>query len=164
MIVIYVNKADGTVQESHAPDDIENWEVVEVSNSSSYMGRVLDKASGVFVKDLVHTKGNALEGVNQSFNTELGLLVDAYPQLERDTWTAQEQMAREYLADNTLVLPPLEALALARGVTVDVLANLIVAKADGFKLASLTLVGKRQALEDAINQAATVSEVEALAW
>jgi len=94
----------------------------------------------------------------------MGELVTGYPEREIASWPQQEKEARAYLADPAASTPLLDALAAARGVTKDALAAKIVTKADQFAAAAGALIGKRQALEDAINAAQTVAGVEAVVW
>ena len=107
---------------------------------------------------------NKLFQINQHFEQAMAELVAQYPQMERESWPQQEKEARAYLADPTAATPLLDALATARGVAKDVVAQKIVAKADAFAAAAGALIGKRQALEDAISAATTIEELEAISW
>ena len=58
--------------------------------------------------------------------------------------------------------PLLSALSQARGVPLDELVRRVLVKADAFAVASGSIIGQRQALEDRLNACATLEEVEAL--
>jgi len=102
--------------------------------------------------------------INGAFDAAMNTLIGSYPEREISSWPQQEKEARAYLADPAAVTPLLDALSTARGVTKDALAQKIVAKADAFAAAAGALIGKRQALEDKINAATTIEELEAIKW
>lgn len=120
--------------------------------------------STISTNKLKEAKESRYAEVLTAFNEALGQLTSTYPQLERETWSIQEEEARAYVADSTAATPALDALATARGVTKDILATKIVAKADQYRISSLQLIGKKQALEEAINNATTLKELDAIVW
>ena len=71
-------------------------------------------------------------------------MLAGYEQYERDTFNVQEAEAIAYKADNEANVPMITAIAAARGVGVDVLADKILAKSDLFKTAVGTIMGAKQ--------------------
>lgn len=87
-----------------------------------------------------------------------------YPPFEQLTWHEQEVEARSFLADPASETPVLSVIAAERDITLDDLAERVIAKADAFRAISALLAGRRQALEDQIEMAQTVEAVQAIAW
>jgi len=116
-----------------------------------------------------------LTQINAEFDAAMNQLVAGYPEREISSWSQQEKEATAYQAyldsvaagSTTAVAPNtplLDALATARGFTVDALTATILKKSSAFASASGALIGKRQALEDAVNAATTLTELEAITW
>jgi len=168
---VYVEKATGKIFAASEQDifTFPDAQTVQVDQPPMPIDEYrYDSAAGQFVPDDVavlsrRKEKQALE-VNTSFELAMGELVTGYPEREIASWPQQEKEARAYLADPAASTPLLDALAAARGVTKDALAAKIVTKADQFAAAAGALIGKRQALEDAINAAQTVAGVEAVVW
>ena len=85
-----------------------------------------------------------------------------YPKFEVDTWQNQLRDANAYIADNNAVVPTLEALATQRNITMLEAANKVKAKAAVFEAFSGKQAGERQRLEDLIDTATTVEELNAI--
>jgi len=90
------------------------------------------------------------------------ILTGTYPDREIRTFDKQESEARAYAADATASTPLLSALAQARGVPLDELARRVLVKADAFAVASGSIIGQRQALEDRLDACTTVEEVQGI--
>ncbi len=133
------------------------WVPVDAAEASAI-------ASEVTALELPAIKEAKIEEIRIGFERAVGVLIASYPQVERESWAQQEKEARAYIADSTAVTPLIDAISAARGVTKDALAQKIVVKADTFASAVGALIGKRQALEDAINAATTIAELEAVKW
>jgi len=110
------------------------------------------------------TKLRQLKLINNTCDTALAAITAGYPAGELASWDKQEAEARAYLADTNATVPFIATMATARGVDVADLANRIVTKADAFAGYSAGVIGTRQALEDALEAATTVAEVEAVVW
>jgi hypothetical protein len=83
--------------------------------------------------------------VNGSYNVQMGDLFNSeYSEYERSTFPQQRAEATAYLADNTASVPLLNAIATARGITVETLANKIIEKAEAHDIALGTILGKRK--------------------
>lgn len=115
------------------------------------------------VPTLQEAKAAKLAEINTAADRTIAALTDTYPDREIATFDKQEAEARAYTADPAAPTPLLSALSQARGVPLDELARRVLVKAAAFAVASGSIIGQRQALEDRLNTCATVEEVEALA-
>lgn len=102
--------------------------------------------------------------IRAGYEEDLSSILNEYTDAETKTWDKQEEEARAYTADNTASVPMLEAIALAKGVTVGDVAARVIANADAWIQISGTATGKRQALEEAVDAATTIADVEAVTW
>ena len=99
------------------------------------------------------------------FQEALKQLTAVYPEREVMTFERQEQEARAYLAGDDSNISHIEAIANARGITIEELADKIVRKADAFAIASGSLIGQRQQYEDqleALGENATAADINAI--
>lgn len=92
------------------------------------------------------------------YNKKLKLLYGNYG-VEADTWNLQLTEANAYIADNNSVVPFITNLANIRGIDLLELANLIVAKALEFSIASSTLIGQKQLFLDRAKACSTNEEL-----
>ena len=113
---------------------------------------------------LERAKERALQRINDGYTAELGAILRDYPDAETKTWDKQESEARAYQADNSAPTPLIDAIAAARDMDKAELVQRVIAKADAWIALSGAATGKRQALEDAIAEAETLEEVEAISW
>ena len=111
-----------------------------------------------------YVKNKKLDEINHAFEAEMRLITSQYPETERLSWDKQEQEARAFLADNTVVTPLLDAITTTRNIDKTTLAQRIIDKADAYALAVGSAIGKRQYLEDLINLATTIEELEQIKW
>ena len=112
-------------------------------------------------------KAVQLEAINVACEKSIAAIKANYPASEVLSWPKQEDEARSYVADPGAVTPLLDALAEARGIDKAELARRVILKADAFAQYSGATIGKRQALEDALNALpadATVEQIAAIAW
>ena len=115
------------------------------------------------VPTLEEVKAAKLSEINAAADRAIGTLTVTYPDREISTFDKQESEARAYAADATASTPLLSALAQARGIPLDELVRRVLAKADAFAVASGSIIGQRQALEDRLNVCTTVEEVQSIA-
>ena len=115
------------------------------------------------VPTLKKAKAAKLTAINAAADKAIAALTATYPDREIATFDKQEAEARAYTANPTTPTPLLSALSKARGVPLDELARRVLVKADAFAVASGSIIGQRQALEDRLDACTTVEEVEALA-
>ena len=115
------------------------------------------------VPTLQEAKAAKLAEINTAADKSIAALTATYPDREIATFDKQEAEARAHAVDPTASTPLLSALSQARGVPLDELARRVLVKADAFAVASGSIIGQRQALEDRLDACTTVEEVEALA-
>jgi hypothetical protein len=102
--------------------------------------------------------------INGAFEQTMQMITAGYPQDEIASWGKQEQEARAFVANAESATPLIGALAETRRVDKPDLVARIIYKADAFAQISGQLIGKRQALEDAIDAAETAQVLEAISW
>jgi len=108
-----------------------------------------------------------LAEINDEFEKAMSPIITGIPAIERESWKKQETEARAYLISNDAITPLIDALAISRGIDKAELVSRIIAKADLFATLSGQLIGKRQALEDAVNalpESATAEDIAAIVW
>ena len=115
-----------------------------------------------YVPTLEEMKAAKLSEINAAADRAIATLTAAYPDREISTFDKQESEARAYAANPTASTPLLSALAQARGVPLDELVRRVLAKADAFAVASGSIIGQRQALEDRLDACTTLEEVQGI--
>jgi hypothetical protein len=109
------------------------------------------------------TKALKQKEIVDGANALMESLAAEYGPMERATWDQQYDEAVEYLVDTTVPAPPLlYAIATARGMGVETLAQRIVANRSAWVDLSGAIVGQRLAYQDALDAATTVEEVQAI--
>lgn len=114
------------------------------------------------VPTLEEVKAAKLSEINAAADRAIGTLTVTYPDREISTFDKQESEARAYAADATASTPLLSALAQARGISLLDLVERVLAKADILAMASGSIIGQRQALEDRLDTCTTVEDVQAI--
>ena len=114
------------------------------------------------VPTLEEVKTAKLSEINAAADRAIATLTATYPDREISTFDKQESEARAYAADPTASTPLLSALAQARGLELAELVRRVLIKADAFAVASGSIIGQRQALEDQLDACETLEEVDAL--
>ena len=114
------------------------------------------------VPTLEEAKADKLEEINAAADSAIAMLTATYPNREIATFDKQEAEARAYAADPTASTPLLSALSQARGIELPELVRRVIAKADAFAVASGSIIGQRQALEDRLDACTTMEEVRAI--
>ena len=128
--------------------------------------------------DLDAARAGQLAAIRAACDASIDVLAAGYPEREVDSWDQQLREANLVAAAASLAndpaegaedaIPLLRAMAIARpslspdGTTADrvtELARRIRANATAWSEVAGTIIGQRQALEDAINEAATVDAV-----
>ena len=116
----------------------------------------------VHTPTLEEVKTAKLSEINAAADRAIATLTATYPDREISTFDKQESEARAYAADPTASTPLLSALAKARGLELAELVRRVLIKADAFAVASGSIIGQRQALEDQLDACETLEEVDAL--
>ena len=114
------------------------------------------------VPTLDEAKAAKLSEINAAADRTLATFTATYPDREISTFYKQESEARDWTADNTTPTPLLSALAQARGIPFFDLVGRVLAKADAFAVASGSIIGQRQALEDRLDACTTLEEVQGI--
>ena len=105
-----------------------------------------------------------LQQVNDACDAAVFALTATYPQAEIQSWPQQVKEADAYMADALAAVPLLAMIADQRGLSVAELVHRVHAKVSAYAQASGYLIGKRQALEDAIDGAVSMADLEAVEW
>ncbi len=111
---------------------------------------------------LADAKSTKLSEINTVTDATIAVLTETYPDREIATFDKQESEARAYVADPMSSTPFLSALAVARGIPLSDLVRRVITKADAFAVASGSIIGQRQALEDRLDACTTVEEVQGI--
>lgn len=112
-------------------------------------------------------KAQQLALINVDCEKVIAALQSSYPASEVLSWPKQETEARAWVADNSLATPLLDSLAKHRGIEKSDLVRRVLSKSDAFAEFSGAAIGKRQALEDALDALpadATPEEIVAITW
>lgn len=112
---------------------------------------------------LEELKAQKTAEINGAFEAAMATIKSGYPESEILSWDQQMNEASAYVADPGSDTPMLDAMAAARSLSKAELVARITAKAALFAQFSGSLVGTRQALEDAI-AAATLETIGGIAW
>lgn len=92
----------------------------------------------------------AAKKIRQQYAQLMEDIVKPYTKTEQLTWDMQVKEADAFLSDNQVSTPLLSALADNRGVTLQILVNLVKENDNAFRLAIGTLLGQQQAELDAL--------------
>ena len=102
--------------------------------------------------------------VDQAFEDAAAALTGGYPASERMTWPTQQAEVLAWEAKPSAPTPYLDGIAAARGIPVAEMRSKTLEAVKSFLAASQALVGRRQALRDAIATATTQSAIQAVTW
>ncbi len=111
------------------------------------------------VPTLADAKNDKLKEINQWADAELRKVTSTYPQHEVVSWDKQETEARKFLADPNSHTPLLDQICQGRGIDKALLCQRIIEKANSYLSLTGSVVGRRQALEDQLDLAETVDQV-----
>ncbi|NLC23055.1 MAG: hypothetical protein GX776_01075, partial [Oxalobacter sp.] len=111
---------------------------------------------------LDRAKAAKLAEINAACDGILNAAVYDYPASEVQTFSQQTVEAQAYLADPATIPPLLSVLAQMRGITLDELAEKVMAKHEIFSLLAGCVIGQRQALEDRLEKCRTAADVMAI--
>jgi hypothetical protein len=115
--------------------------------------------------DINVLKLTKLNEINLAYDSAVSLLVAGTPAFERESWAKQETEANVFELDPLAETPYVDNLATVRGIPRSLLLVKIKEKVILYTNAHSLLTGKRQALEDTINnEATTVEELQALSF
>lgn len=103
-----------------------------------------------------------LFSISAECQRRLSALASSYPEGEVASWPAQVKEAEALQADAQAGAPLLAAIAAARGIPLPELASRVLAKSAAYAAASGAIIGRRQALEDAVGAAQTADDLAAI--
>lgn len=144
---------------------VTNGQPVEVpacsQTEAAYIGSVELEANEA--ARLAAAKAAKLDELNVACDAAVTQLMVKYPEAEVLSWPQQIKEAEAVLVKGAEAQAPmLEAIASARGLTVDDLAQRVLAKMQAYSHLSGALFGARQAAEDAIEAAAELADLDAV--
>ena len=89
-----------------------------------------------------------------------------YTGAEIESWSKQEQGAKDYAAGSTTTEAAqfVAAIAQARGIEASVLVEKILANVASYGALSAAVIGRQQLLDTEITAAATQAELDAITW
>ena len=143
----------------YAAEFAEEWDAV-FAYAEAHPECVIEEQP--YVPTLEDVKAARLSEINAAADRAIAALTATYPDREISTFDKQESEARAYAADPTASTPLLSALAEARGISLPDLVERVLAKADAFAVASGSIIGQRQALEDRLDACTTLEEVQGI--
>ncbi len=129
--------------------------------------QIYNLTQGRFDIDISIVRKNKLIKLTQDFTAFILTVIGQTPNTEISSWHAQEKEARAWVLDNTTQTPFVDALLIGRsieGETKESLINLIIAKADNYKVFYGQQLGMFHAKQKAIENATTVEELKTIAW
>lgn len=129
---------------------------------AEYLGELVYQAPEA--NKVAAAKVARLQVVNAACDAALADLTATYPAGELQSWAQQVQEAAALKLAPPGDTPLLDAIAEARGLAVEDLAQRVRDKAAVFAAISGSLIGRRQAAEDALSAAQTLDDVEAVQW
>lgn len=101
--------------------------------------------------------------IRSAYAEAIASVCDPYPAAERETWSEQVEEAVA-VQDGSTDAPLLQAIADARGLTLTEIAQRVLAKRATYKAVVGPATGKRQKLEQQIDAAETVEELDGIEW
>lgn len=122
---------------------------------------VLDKAkqAELAMQEFSQKSTVLLKTVLEKADVMKAALFADYPQMEIESFYRQEREARAYIEDKTAPCEMLTAIATMRHITVDLLAEKVIEKADKIAVITGKIIGTRQHFEDLISVAKTMDEL-----
>lgn len=119
----------------------------------------LKEQENEIANSLENVKKRKLQEIKNAVDEALAPLSNDYPYKEVLSFSSQEKEARAFLENPDANTPLLTAMAEARGISKEELANKIVAKADASTIATGTIIGQSQKDKDRLAAAETVEQV-----
>lgn len=141
----------------------------EYGDRSIYIAKIAEYraslAAQVVPPTIAQLKQSLIDQVKIYAESLLKNLVEVYPASEPLTWSYKLQEAEAYLAtDNPDVAPNLEVEALTRGISLQLLAQTIVAKSQQYRGRVAQISGVRGRHTDTIAHLQSISELENYNW
>lgn len=117
------------------------------------------------LQTLIQAKEIQQDEVLRDFNTAVGLL-STDPSHVMTSWWEQEEQARAWDKNNTAVVPMIDGILSARllGETKQQFVDLVIYKADYYKVEYPKLLGKWQRLKHKIRDATNINIIKTHVW
>lgn len=113
--------------------------------------------------ELDKVKADKRAKINAAADAAMAPVTSKYPATERESWRLQVAEAEAWTADNNAATPFIDGLLARRpGKEKAVLMTSILDNARDYKPFSADVFGQRQALDDVLDTATTVEEVQAI--
>ncbi len=171
LVGLYTAIPDGVVVGATYNADADTWTNPDATAVASPEA---DEAT-----QLAAARATRLAAINAAAQAALATLASGYPDWEVSSWDQQLREAQLVAADNALAddlaegatdaIPLVRQMATARlslgdttAARIITLSERIIANAAAWSVAAGTIIGQRQALEDAVNAAATPAAVAAI--
>ncbi|PNX49321.1 MAG: hypothetical protein BV459_00275 [Thermoplasmata archaeon M11B2D] len=114
------------------------------------------------VQSLESIKARKKAEINSMADNIMNSILLQYPRSEVFSWDKQEAEAIAWQSDNLASTPLIDQISTERNIDKTLLITKILEKALMFKQFSGCIFGQRQKLEDLVDAAATVAEVDAI--
>lgn len=139
--------------------------------SHTWDGQKWELTKSMLAEQLAQAKATKLNEINRAAEAFINQVSGGLPEFEVETWDAQAAEAKAWHADKSAATPVIDQIALGRGVDAAALRAKAYKKLTDFERLTgchsvnefrLRLIGRRQALEAAVNAAATAKDVAAV--
>lgn len=145
-----------------------SYDVYDTAIRQQNKGKVVYVVSGrLEFRDTIYNtldlaKRSKLNEINLKADEALSKVTSIYPVMEIVSWYKQEIEALHYRRDPNYPTPMTDAIALYRGIDKEILVDRITEKAKLFAQISGATFGRRQVLEDRLQKAKTLDDVQAI--
>lgn len=145
-----------------------SYDVYDTAIRQQNKGKVVYVVSGrLEFRDTIYNtldlaKRSKLNEINLKADEALSKVTSIYPVMEIVSWYKQEIEALHYRRDPNYPTPMTDAIALYRGIDKEILVDRIIEKAKLFAQISGATFGRRQGLEDRLQKAKTLDDVQAI--
>jgi hypothetical protein len=143
------------IRETERPDAQPWQQVVEAEPVDTDGDGVREQQWKVEDRPLADVQAETLRSIRSQAESRLRPLLEEYTEPERLSWERQLAQARAYEADSNATTPLLDALATARGLSRQQMADKVIAAAEQFETQAGAIIGAQQAAEDAARNATT---------
>lgn len=129
---------------------IEDAPAVQIAGVWTRQWQVVALPNSEVLALIVSRQAELLTQINNLCDQKMTSISSGYPESEVKTWPQQVKEAEAYTANSAAPVPMLEGLATQRSLTVAELASRVLVKATTYAGYAGLIVGRRQALEDAL--------------
>ena len=112
--------------------------------------------------ELVPTRAEAKARIVEQSQEYMQQVESEYPSFERATWPTQKEEIEAWGLDNTSLTPLLDNIAIAREMDRVTLLNRTLAKVQAYNTQAAYLAGKRQKLEDEIDNSTDLDFISSI--